>query len=152
MPQLNQQEHPTSLRAFLRGVPVVERMITTPRDTIVADYVRRYAGPPACGRASAEPVVRYMISEEKLPVLMGCFGDEQRVRERIPHLPRYLTQASLRQLLAHTVSPETMSRHDMPPGNAYDCTLKRLPVLTHNPRRCRCLYYPGIYLRAQSTW
>ncbi len=107
------------------------RAIPMPQNAIAADYARRYAGPPACGRASAEPIVRYVTKGGQLPVLMGCFGHEQRVRKKIRHLPQYLTSAALRQLMAHTVAPELIGSHDMPAENPHYTHLSQLPVLTH---------------------
>ncbi|WP_411755017.1 UbiD family decarboxylase [Serratia sp. (in: enterobacteria)] len=133
MPQPENKEHPTSLRSFLKGAPILQRTIPMPQDAIASDYARRYAGPPAYGRASAEPIVRYVTEGGHLPVLMGCFGNEQRVRKKIRHLPQYLTGASLRQLMAHTAPPEHIGLHDMPAENPHYGHLYQLPVLTHTP-------------------
>lgn len=133
MPRPENKEHPTSLRSFLKGAPILQRTIPLSQDAIASDYARRYAGPPAYGRASAEPIVRYVTDGGYLPVLMGCFGNEQRVRKKIRHLPQYLTRASLRQLMAHTASPEHIGLRAMPAENPHYGHLYQLPVLTHTP-------------------
>ena len=131
MPQSDKKEHPTSLRAFLQDAPVIYRTLPMPQNAIAADYARRYAGPPARGRAGIEPTVSYIVSEGQLPVLIGCYGNEARVRKKIGHLPQYLTPAALRQLLAHTTPPQLIDRSEMPEENTHYNSLHQLPVLTH---------------------
>ncbi|EMM2471053.1 UbiD family decarboxylase [Raoultella ornithinolytica] len=133
MPQSEKKEHPTSLRTFLKSAPIMHRVIPMLQNAIAADYARRYAGSPACGRASAEPIVRYVTKGGQLPVLIGCYGNEQRVRKKIRHLPQYFTTTTLRQLMARTVPPQLINRSEMPAENPHYKHLNQLPVLTHTP-------------------
>lgn len=133
MPHTDRKEHPTSLRAFLHDVAILQHEIPLCRDAIAADYARRYAGPPAHGRAGAEPVVRYLTDDGQLPVLLGCFGNEQHVRKKLYNLPQYFTAAALRQLMSQILPAQLIQIRDMPLANPHCCHLHQLPVLTHTP-------------------
>lgn len=133
MPHTKLKEHPTSLRAFLHDAPIMQRTVPLSRDAIAADYARHYAGPPAKGRTGAEPIVRYVAEGGLLPVVIGCFGDEQRVRKKLRYLPQSFTAASLRQLMSNALAAQQIETCALPPANPHYCHLQQLPVLIHTP-------------------
>ena len=92
------------------------------RDAVAADYAERFAGVPATSRAVAEPVVEY--PDDVAPVLLGLYGDADRVRGWLPGHPRRVTPASVRDLLAAAIPPVPARRR----ARALPVDLGALPV------------------------
>ena len=105
-----------------------------PLSTIASDYARRFAGPPAYGRTLAEPAVRYEADGCPLPVVIGCYGDEPRVRQKLPNLPDKFTAAGVQQLLTHVLPARHIANDELPPSGSNLQCLSDLPILTHTPR------------------
>ncbi|WP_245931250.1 UbiD family decarboxylase [Actinokineospora auranticolor] len=114
-----------SLRQALDGVvdgPVLAR------DEVAGHYAR-FAGVPATSRASTEPVMRYRVSDSDIPVVLGFYGSEERVRSTLPGLPARAGQA--RELLARTIPPVHVP-DERTHWSGVD--LSALPVLRATPR------------------
>ncbi|MBL1099266.1 UbiD family decarboxylase [Streptomyces coffeae] len=108
--------------------------------TQVADhYARRYAGVPATGRSRDEPAVLYP-GVRGGPVLLGLYGDEERLRRWLPGLPPRVTPDTADRLMAEAARPQCApvtvrgpgcQQHRLT-GGAVDLTA--LPALTCTPR------------------
>jgi 4-hydroxy-3-polyprenylbenzoate decarboxylase len=77
------------------------------RTGIAHDFAVRYAGVPATGLSRSEDVVLY--SGEGMPVLLGLYGDEARVRSWLPGLPGRVSPASAGALLAGCHPPKLVA-------------------------------------------
>ncbi|WP_299437790.1 UbiD family decarboxylase [uncultured Rhodospira sp.] len=102
---------------------------------VAAHFADCYAGVPATGRACSEDVALYDTGTgARLPVLLGLYGDEARVRDYLPGLPATLApQATLRWLEA---APNPIIVNNPPCRQVTEAAvdLRRLPVLTTTPR------------------
>ncbi|MBV6699346.1 UbiD family decarboxylase [Kitasatospora aureofaciens] len=132
-----------SLRAALARLAashphaVLTRTEPIAREAVAADFAERYAGVPAVPEARPEPAVRYTaVGDSPLPVLLGLYGNEARLRDWLPGLPARTTPDTVAQLLTAAAEPH---RAPKPPcrqvvraGDEVD--LRHLPVLTATPR------------------
>ncbi|WP_229397745.1 UbiD family decarboxylase [Micromonospora okii] len=99
-------------------------------DDIAADYARRYAGVPATSRAVPEDVVRYRTGRHDIPVLLGLYGDAERVRGWLPGYPRRVDRAGVRRLLGAARPAVTGERR----AERRPVDLAALPVLRTTDR------------------
>lgn len=76
------------------------------RDSIAGDFAERFAGVPATTSSREEKVVRYRVAGCRVPVLLGLYGSERRVRDWLPGLPERFDHAGVEELLA-AVLPAT---------------------------------------------
>ncbi|GAA2977305.1 UbiD family decarboxylase [Actinokineospora diospyrosa] len=123
-------EEPTalSLRAALRRIPPGEhgpmsRLFR--RDAVAADFVERFTGLPSAPRS--EMVVQYQVPDTGIPLLLGVYGDINRVRALLPGLPRRANQETVNTLIDAAIPPvHVMRARDRWPH----VDLYRLPMLT----------------------
>ncbi|QLQ36600.1 UbiD family decarboxylase [Micromonospora robiginosa] len=102
-----------------------------PLDAVAADYARRYAGVPATPRAVEEDVVHYRSAgPDGLPVLLGLYGDGDRVRRWLPGYPTRVTRRAVRRLLGATRAPLAGTRS----ADHRPVDLTSLPALRATPR------------------
>ncbi|MFI0423537.1 UbiD family decarboxylase domain-containing protein [Spongiactinospora sp. 9N601] len=99
---------------------------------VAAHYAAHHAGVPASSRAVPEEAVLYRnVTGSRLPVLLGLYGDENRVRGWLPGLPRHITAETARDLVARAHTPvQAPARHEPLPG----VDLTELPALVATPR------------------
>lgn len=106
------------------------------RIVVATDFAVRYGGVPANGLPRNEDVVLYTrVEDATVPVLLGLYGDRNRVRSWLPGLPRRTNRESVERLLASTKGPVQIVR---PPCQEQTKTanvdLMSLPVLQATPR------------------
>ncbi|MED7948961.1 UbiD family decarboxylase [Streptomyces sp. BE303] len=147
-----------SLRAALAGLPVIGRDEPIAREAVAADFAERYSGVPAVGLARPEPAVLYTgvlpdaagpadatdppagpvppvpSGRPVPPVLLGLYGDEDRVRGWLPGLPRHTTPRSAAALVAAGLPPVRTDTAPCQQVVAGEVDLRELPVLTATPR------------------
>jgi len=104
-------------------------------DRIALDFAQRFAGIPANSRSRAERAVLYRATGSDIPVLLGLYGCEDRVRSWLPGLPAKANAATAGELLERIEKPE----HVDDPAcqqrvEIEDVDLARLPVLRTTPR------------------
>lgn len=103
---------------------------------VAADFAARYAGVPATSHSRPEDVAVYTaVGGTRFPVVLGLYGDADRVRGWLPGLPDRADTASVERLLAGVRRPD---RDPSParPGRR-DVTqlgLSAIPVLRTTPR------------------
>lgn len=107
-----------------------------PRSAVATDFAVRYGGIPANGLSRSEDVVLYTnVENATVPVLLGLYGDRNRVRSWLPGLPRRVNRESVERLLAGTQAPEQIVR---PPcqdqTETTNVDLMNLPVLQATAR------------------
>ncbi|WKX69270.1 UbiD family decarboxylase [Streptomyces sp. XD-27] len=134
-----------SLRAALAelraGPPgaVVEHDEPADRTRVADHFARAYAGVPARGVSRPEPAVLYTAVPGG-PVLLGLYGDEERLRRWLPGLPERAAPETAARLVAEAVRPNAapvaVSR---PPCQEHRTTgarvdLSGLPVPVLTPR------------------
>lgn len=148
----NRREYPNSLRSFMEGMPLLEQTPSQAISAIARDYARRYAGPPAHGRSRVEPAVRYHVDGCPLPVIIGCYGDETRVRQTLPALPEKLTAAAVHHLLSQALPARYIENNELPSAFRDMHDLNSLPILTHTPRDAGAYITQGfIYADTEDT-
>lgn len=113
------------------GESVLTHDVALPADRIAADFAARYAGVPATSVSRSEPAVRYTATGHRIPVLLGMYGDEDRVRSWLPGLPERSTVDSLAKLTSGRIAPEHATSV---PCQQKVSALARLPVLRATPR------------------
>lgn len=103
---------------------------------VAADFATRYAGIPATGLPRSEDVVLYTgIEGAELPVLLGLYGDRDRVRGWLPGLPRRTNRAGVDRLLTRCQRPAPASEAPCQEWiDPHDVDLSRLPILRATPR------------------
>jgi gallate decarboxylase subunit C len=118
---------PAAQRGVRRHVEPIER------GAIAEHYASRFAGIPASASAGREePVLYTSVTGSKLPVLMGVYGDERRIRHWLPGLPQRTTLDSAVQLLQGTRPPLHTTRAAAQQIFC-DCDLAGLPTLRTGP-------------------
>lgn len=101
-----------------------------PSTEIGLDYARRYAGVPASSRARPEHVVVYRTAGEHTvrnplaPVVLGLYGDEDRVRGWLPGYPDRASPATVAAMLGRAREPVRRARR----ARSVDVDLSRLPA------------------------
>ena len=104
-------------------------------DRIALDFAQRFAGIPANSRSRAERAVLYRATGSDMPVLLGLYGCEDRVRGWLPGLPAKANVATVGELLSRIEKPEHV---DDPVCQQRveieDVDLTRLPALRATPR------------------
>lgn len=131
-PGLSIRDAIDSLRAT--DDPVVHADELRP-DRIALDFAQRFAGIPANSRARTERAVHYRATGSDIPVLLGLYGCEDRVRRWLPGLPAKANAATAGELLdgiekpEHVDDPACQQRVEIE-----DVDLARLPVLRATPR------------------
>ncbi|MEV8532240.1 UbiD family decarboxylase [Streptomyces sp. NPDC051211] len=126
-----------SLRTALAGMPVITRDEPIAREAVAADFAERYAGVPAVGVARPEPAVLYTGVRSGAagpPVLLGMYGDEDRLRGWLPGLPRHTTPQSAAALVAAGIAPVRVTTAPCQEVVFGEVDLRELPVLTTTPR------------------
>ncbi|TWP48435.1 UbiD family decarboxylase [Lentzea tibetensis] len=111
----------TGLRSLLPDLLVHSAPL--PVDRIGADFAARFAGVPATSSACAEPAVLYPVTGSDIPVLLGMYGCEERVRGWLP--------GGAADLVERAVAPEHVVD---PPCQQAKSQLSALPVLRTTPR------------------
>jgi gallate decarboxylase subunit C len=101
-------------------------------DAVAADFAARYAGVPATGVSRDEKVVRYQVTESRMPVLLGLYGSAERVRRWLPGLPARPNPRTVRALLDAALPPTPTA--DPPCQDVVTADLRGLPVLRATPR------------------
>lgn len=119
-----------SLRDAL-GESCLTHDVALPADRIAADFAVRFAGVPATPHTRSEPAVRYTATGHGIPVLLGMYGDEERVRSWLPGLPARSTVDSVTELLSQRIAPAHVTEA---PCRQQVSTLGSLPVLRATPR------------------
>jgi 4-hydroxy-3-polyprenylbenzoate decarboxylase len=109
---------------------------STPWSTedIAADFAARFAGVPATSVSRAERVVRYPVAGSAIPVLLGLYGDENRVRGWLPGLPERSTVDTVVKLLDNRVAPVHLPDPPCQQVIRDRVDLTELPVLRATPR------------------
>lgn len=105
-----------------------------PPDRIATDFARRYAGIPANSLARTEPVVCYQPEGRAIPVLLGLYGSEERVRAWLPGLPHPVDRANAESLLAKSMPPVLVDAPACRQRIHARVDLARLPALRATPR------------------
>ena len=145
----------TSLRAALATVRRAERaqhVGCVPPDAVAAHYAAHYAGIPATSAARDEKVVTYRTDGSAMPVILGVYGSERRVRSWLPGLPARTSATTVAGLLdaarpAHRVSAAPCQRVVMS-----DVDVRTLPALLATPRDAgRYLTLGVVYARDPRT-
>jgi 4-hydroxy-3-polyprenylbenzoate decarboxylase len=111
-----------------------EPPLPLPADHIAADFARRYAGIPANSLARSEPVVCYQVAGRSIPVLLGMYGSEQRVRAWLPGLPHPVDRSNAESLLAKSMPPVVVDAPMCRQRIQSRVDLSRLPALRATPR------------------
>lgn len=100
---------------------------------VAADFATRFAGIPATPFARNEKVALYRTTESKLPVLLGLYGDSERVRGWLPGLPATATRSTVTELVLSSRTPE-VTTDPVCQQVVSDVDLGSLPVLMTTPR------------------
>jgi 4-hydroxy-3-polyprenylbenzoate decarboxylase len=78
------------------------------RDAVGSDFAARFAGIPANALARPEHIAVYTDLEgSDMPLVLGAYGDAERVRGWLPGLARRTNRESVERLLAAVRAPET---------------------------------------------
>ncbi|MGH2733394.1 MAG: UbiD family decarboxylase domain-containing protein [Actinomycetota bacterium] len=106
------------------------------RTEVADDFAVRFAGIPANSLARSEDVALYTnVSETGIPVVLGLYGDAERVRGWLPGLPRHTNRESVAGLLATLRRPEPVERPACRESlKTSDVDLEVLPALRATPR------------------
>ena len=106
-----------SLRAAVaaarRDAPDSYRVSAEPltRAEVAGEFAARFAGIPATSRARSEDIAVYTnVEGSDLPVLLGAYGDPERVRSWLPGLGPRTDRESVNRLLAAISAPEVVQR------------------------------------------
>jgi 4-hydroxy-3-polyprenylbenzoate decarboxylase len=103
-------------------------------DAVARDYADRFAGVPATSRAVPEDVAAYYkVGSSVHPVVLGLYGDPDRVRGWLPGLPAVSAFVTAAGVLDRVTAPRRTGRapcHQLP----VESGLAGLPVLTATPR------------------
>ncbi|MFI6447710.1 UbiD family decarboxylase domain-containing protein [Kitasatospora sp. NPDC050543] len=136
--------HPAlSLRAALARLrettpgAVLTRPDPLAPEAVAGDFAERYAGVPAVGVARPEPAVLYTgVAGHRTPVLLGLYGDDERLYDWLPGLPWALTPAAVAALVRAARAPVQVTGAPVQQLTAEgaEVDLRRLPVLTTTPR------------------
>lgn len=125
-----------SLRAALDTVPDSDRAAHTGcvPEEIATHYATHYAGVPANSADRAEKVVSYRPDGAEMPVLLGAYGCERRVRSWLPGLPARTSVAAVADLVAaarqvHRISDAPCQEHV-----STEVDVLALPALLTTPR------------------
>jgi gallate decarboxylase subunit C len=102
---------------------------------VAADFAARFAGVPATSFARNEKVALYRTTESELPVLLGLYGDSDRVRSWLPGLPATASRSTVTELVSSSCAPQvstTPACQQVVSNRQVD--LGTLPVLRTTPR------------------
>jgi 4-hydroxy-3-polyprenylbenzoate decarboxylase len=126
----------TSLRAALSAVPPADcgEHTGVPADDITAHFATHYAGIPANSVAREEKVVTYRADDTAMPVLLGAYGSEERVRSWLPGLPPRASTASVAALLAAARPARLTGDAPCQDRVLSEVDVQALPVLRATPR------------------
>ncbi|MBB5802217.1 4-hydroxy-3-polyprenylbenzoate decarboxylase [Saccharothrix ecbatanensis] len=76
-------------------------------EEVGADFAAEFAGIPATSRSHSEDVVLYTdVNDGTMPVVLGLYGDADRVRGWLPGLPTVADRAAADALVAAARAPE----------------------------------------------
>lgn len=135
------REPALSLRAALRSVRqdnprqfhACARPLTD--EEVGADFAARFAGIPATPRSRSEDVVLYTdVNGGAMPVLLGLYGDADRVRGWLPGMPATADRAAVDKLVVAARAPEFAPGRPACQEQTAAVDLTRLPVLRATPR------------------
>ncbi|MBM7773745.1 4-hydroxy-3-polyprenylbenzoate decarboxylase [Actinokineospora baliensis] len=123
-------EEPTalSLRTALRRIPLNEHGPTSRLfrlDAVATDFVERFTGLPSAPHS--EMVVQYQLPDTSIPILLGFYGDTNRVRALLPGLPRYASRETTKALIEAAVPPVRVAQNRV---RWPYVDLHKLPLLT----------------------
>lgn len=135
-----------SLRDAL-GEAVITHDVALPADRIAVDYAVRFAGVPATSWTRPEPAVRYTATGHRIPVLLGMYGDEDRVRTWLPGLPPKSTAEYAAKLLSQAIAPVHVTKA---PCRQKVSALGALPVLRATPRDAGAFLTMGVVLAGEA--
>ncbi|WP_055473872.1 UbiD family decarboxylase, partial [Streptomyces pathocidini] len=154
-----------ALSAVREQAPLTCHIHHEPMDRVAlaAHYADHYAGVPATSAARPEDIALYTnitdvpdphttdapgshvtdvpgphltnVPDPSMPVLLGTYGDAERIRGWLPGLPRRADHASVAALLSATHSPERLADSPFPHVSRGDeVDLRQLPALLTTPR------------------
>jgi UbiD family decarboxylase len=146
--------HPaTSLRAALAAVREADRAAHdsgVPAEDIAAHFATHYAGVPANSSARDEKVVTY--GDDELPVVLGAYGSERRVRSWLPGFPARVNPATVTAMLAAARPVDRESDAPCQQVVAPTVDITALPALLATPRDAgRYLTLGVVYARDPHT-
>lgn len=102
---------------------------------VAGHFAAHHAGIPANGAPRSEDVVLYrQVEGSELPVLVGLFGDPQRVRGWLPGLPARSDRGALDRLLADCTAAIAVDTAPCQDRIEQPIRLSRLPALQATPR------------------
>ncbi|MCC3775376.1 UbiD family decarboxylase [Streptomyces sp. UNOB3_S3] len=103
------------------------------RHEIAAHYAARHAGIPATSSSRTEDIALYTRVTDAaagMPVVLGAFGDAERLRRWLPGLPRRTNDDTIARLLAACQEPEHLESSPFPQVRlGADVDLGELPAL-----------------------
>ncbi|HEX6358859.1 UbiD family decarboxylase [Actinophytocola sp.] len=142
-----------SLRAALAALCEGDRAEhDVPADGIIAHFAAQYAGIPANSFAREEKVVTYRTGGAAMPVLLGAYGSEPRVRSWLPGLPAHASPVAVADLLAAARPPHRVERPHCQELVASEVDVTALPALLATPRDAgRYLTLGVVYARDPDT-
>ncbi|WP_431045524.1 UbiD family decarboxylase domain-containing protein [Streptomyces sp. P1-3] len=113
----------------------------TDRTRVADHFARTHAGVPAVGVSRAEPAVLYTaVPGAQGPVLLGLYGDEERLRRWLPGMPERAAPDTAARLVTEAARASAAPVNVGRPGcqeqrfTGAEVDLTRLPVLTITPR------------------
>lgn len=106
------------------------------RAAVAGDFAARYGGIPANGLSRSEDVVLYTnVENATAPVVLGLYGDRDRVRSWLPGLPHHADRESIERLLMACQAPEQIARPScQDQTETANVDLACLPILQATPR------------------
>ena len=143
-----------SLRAALDTVPDSDRAAHTGcvPEEIATHYATHYAGVPASSADRAEKVVSYRPDGAEMPVLLGAYGCERRVRSWLPGMPTRTSATAVAGLVAAARQVHRIRRPPCQERVSTDVDMRTLPALLATPRDAgRYLTLGVVYARDPRT-
>ncbi|CRK58159.1 UbiD family decarboxylase, blr3531 type [Alloactinosynnema sp. L-07] len=116
------------------AVDPVAMDVVLPADEIARHFAEHFAGIPATPLTRDEPAVTYQVPGSAMPVLLGAYGAERRVRDWLPGLPDRTDRAAAHRLAAAAIAPVTVADPVCAQVVSMPGDLTALPALTATPR------------------
>jgi UbiD family decarboxylase len=143
-----------SLRAALDTVPDADRAehAGCVPEEIATHYATHYAGVPANSADRTEKVVTYRPDGAEMPVLLGAYGCERRVRSWLPGLPTHTSAAAVAGLIAAARQVDRVRHAPCQQHVSTDVDMRTLPALLATSRDAgRYLTMGVVYARDPRT-
>jgi 4-hydroxy-3-polyprenylbenzoate decarboxylase len=103
-------------------------------DRVAAHYAERYAGVPATSSSRPEDVALYHPPAASFPVLLGLYGDPDRVAGWLPGLPAPVNVDSVRAMLTGVRAPRRLDHGAPSQQRTHAGLLDELPILRTTTR------------------